>query len=40
MVFYDKYNDFLVFESPHIDILVTLCFAILDHNRSIDTNDD
>jgi hypothetical protein len=31
--FYDTYNDFCVFEPPHIDVCITLCFAVLDYNR-------
>lgn len=32
-MFQDQYKDFLIFEGPSLDILVTLCFAILDYNR-------
>lgn len=33
IVFQDQYKDFLVFESEQIDVIITVCFAILDHNR-------
>jgi hypothetical protein len=40
MVFYDRYNDFQVFNSPSVPLVLQLLFAILDHNASIDTRDD
>jgi hypothetical protein len=35
MVFYDKYNDLLVFECKHQSLIVAILFAILDYNRTI-----
>lgn len=32
-VFQDQYKDFLVFEPPHLDIIITICFYVLDYNR-------
>eukprot|EP00347_Sterkiella_histriomuscorum_P006457 403352701 len=32
-MFQDQYKDLLVFEGPSLDILVTICFAVLDHNK-------
>lgn len=40
MVFYDKYNDFLVFECKSLKVIVQVLFAILDFNRTIDHNED
>lgn len=40
MVFYDKYNDFLVFECKSLKVIVQVLFAILDYNRTIDHNED
>jgi len=40
MVFYDKYNDFLVFQCPHLRVIVQILFAILDYNRSINHQED
>lgn len=40
MVFFDKYNDFLVFEGPSVKLVLSVLFAILDYNRTIDTNED
>jgi hypothetical protein len=40
MVFFDKYNDFLVFEGPSVKLVLSILFAILDYNRTIDTNED
>ena len=40
MVFFDKYNDFLVFEGPSVKLVLSILFAILDYNRTIDTAED
>ena len=40
MVFFDKYNDLLVFEGPSVKLVLSILFAILDYNRTIDTNED
>lgn len=40
MVFYDKYNDFLVFEGKSVSLVLSVLYAILDYNRSIDANED
>jgi hypothetical protein len=40
MVFYDRYNDFQVFEAPTVALVLQLLFAILDHNASIDNNEE
>ena len=40
MVFYDRYNDFQVFNSPSVPLVLQLLFAILDYNASIDTRED
>lgn len=40
MVFFDKYNDFLVFEGPSVRLVLSILFAILDYNRTIDPNED
>ena len=40
MVFFDKYNDFLVFQGPSVRLVLSILFAILDYNRTIDTNED
>ena len=40
MVFFDKYNDFLVFEGQSIKLLLPILFAILDYNRTIDIAED
>lgn len=40
MVFYDKYNDFLVFEGQNVSLVLSVLYAILDYNRSIDANED
>ena len=40
MVFFDKYNDLLVFECKHLKILVQILFAILDYNRQVSHSDD
>jgi len=34
-VFYDKYNDFLVFEGKTLGITLSVLFAILDYNRQL-----
>jgi hypothetical protein len=39
MVFYDRYNDFMVFESPSVRLVLQLLFAILDHNRNLEPDD-
>jgi hypothetical protein len=30
----------LIFESGQIDVIITICFAILDHNRAAAENGD
>jgi len=40
MVFFDKYNDFLVFEGPSVRLILSILFAILDYNRTIDQYED
>ena len=40
MVFFDKYNDFLVFEGPSVKLVLSILFAILDYNRTIDPSED
>jgi len=40
MVFYDRYNDFLVFEIPSVRLVLQLLFAILDYNRTLDPHED
>ena len=40
MVFFDKYNDLLVFDCPQMDILTQVLFAILDLNRSLNHQED
>ncbi len=40
MVFYDKYNDFFVFECPSLKLIVQILFAILDYNRQINHEVD
>lgn len=40
MVFFDKYNDFLVFEGPRVQLIVSILFAILDYNRTLDPYED
>jgi hypothetical protein len=40
MVFFDKYNDFLVFEGPSVKLVLSILFAILDYNRTIDPNEE
>lgn len=40
LVFQDQYRDFMVFESTHVDVIITICFAILDHNRSAAKTSD
>lgn len=39
-VFQDQYKDFLVFNPPHLDILITVCFYVLDYNRKVDIHND
>lgn len=39
-VFQDQYKDFLVFEPPHLDILITMCMYVLDYNRKVDIQND
>ena len=39
-VFQDQYKDFLVFEPPHLDILLTVCFYVLDYNRTVNVYED
>ena len=42
MVFYDKYNDFLVFDVPQnqLKIVIAILFAILDYNRNLNKLED
>ena len=40
MVFFDKYNDLLVFQGPSVRLVLSILFAVLDYNRTIDTNED
>ena len=40
MVFFDKYNDFLVFEGPSVKLVLSILFAILDYNRTIDPSEE
>lgn len=40
MVFYDKYNDLLVFECKHLRLIIQVLFAILDYNRTINHSED
>ena len=40
MVFFDKYNDLLVFDCPKLEVLVPVLLAILDHNRSLNHQED
>ncbi len=40
MIFYDKYNDFYVFEAPSIRIVLSLLYKILDYNRDLDAAED
>ena len=40
MVFYDRYNDFMVFESPSVRLVLQLLFAILDYNRTLNPHED
>ena len=40
MVFYDKYNDFFVFEAPSVRLILSVLYRILDYNRDIDPNED
>jgi hypothetical protein len=42
MVFYDRYNDFMVFESPNgkFRLVLQLLFAILDYNRQLDPSEE
>ena len=40
MVFFDKYNDFLVFDGPSVRLILSILFAILDYNRTIDQIED
>ncbi len=40
MVFFDKYNDLLVFECRHLRIVVQVLFAILDYNRQLSSSED
>ena len=37
-VFQDQYKDFLVFEPAHLDIIITICFYVLDFNRQVNIN--
>ena len=40
MVFYDKYNDLLVFEGPSLRLIVQILFAILDYNHQVSKEED
>ena len=40
MVFYDRYNDFLVFKSNSVALVLTLLYAVVDFNFSIDLHED
>lgn len=40
MVFFDKYNDLLVFECKHLRLIVQVLFAILDYNRQLNHAED
>ena len=40
MVFYDRYNDLLYFDSPSVNLLISILFAILDHNYQISKEED
>ena len=40
MVFFDKYNDFLVFEGKTLSLTLSVLFAILDYNRALLTSED
>jgi hypothetical protein len=47
MVFYDRYNDLLVFEGPSHKspesngaLLISILFAILDYNRMVAREDE
>lgn len=39
-VFQDQYKDFLVFEPPHVNIVITVCFYVLDYNRRVNMHED
>jgi hypothetical protein len=39
MIFYDKYNDLLVFECKDLKLLISILFAILDYNRELSSDD-
>lgn len=39
-VFQDQYKDFLVFEPKHLDIVITICFYVLDYNRTVNVHED
>lgn len=40
MVFFDKYNDLLVFEPSSPMVLIQVLYQILDYNRSINVDED
>lgn len=40
MVFFDKYNDLLVFEPSSTMVLVAVLYQILEYNRSIDVDEE
>lgn len=40
LVFYDKYNDFLIFEGQTLSQTLSVLFAILDFNRSINLEEE
>lgn len=39
-VFQDQYKDFLVFEPNNNEILITMCFYVLDYNRKVNIQED
>lgn len=40
LIFYDKYNDFLIFEGRTLSQTLSVLFAILDFNRNLDFADE
>jgi hypothetical protein len=40
MVFFDKYNDLLVFQVPSYRLLLQTLYAILDYNRNLNFEED
>lgn len=39
-MFFDKYNDFLVFEGKSLSLTLSVLFAVLDYNRQLSPEDD